>query len=83
VCVFYVGIFYNLLLTGFQRSLRSLTAVHVAGCTVLARKQDPSVIFGVVMLIIRRMVALFKTLVYRLLETVLCCQLQSIEGRQV
>jgi len=29
------------------------------------------------------MVALCKTLVYRLLETVLCCQLQSIEDKQV
>jgi hypothetical protein len=81
VCVFYVGIFYNI--NGVPEKPAVVTAVHVAGRTVLARKQDPSVIFGLVMLIIRRMVALFKTLVYRLLETVLCCQLQSIEGKQV
>jgi len=49
VCVFYVGMFYNL--NGVPEKPAVVTAVHVAGRTVLARKQDPSVIFGVVVLI--------------------------------
>ena len=49
VCVFYVGMFYNI--NGVPEKPVVVTAVHVAGRTVLARKQDPSVIFGVVMLI--------------------------------
>jgi chloramphenicol O-acetyltransferase len=49
VCVFYVGKFYNI--NGVPEEPLVVTAVHVAGRTVLARKQDPSVIFGIVMLI--------------------------------
>jgi hypothetical protein len=49
VCVFNVGMFYDI--NGVPEKPAVVTAVHVAGRTVLARKQDPSVIFGVVVLI--------------------------------
>jgi hypothetical protein len=49
MCVFYIGMFYDI--NRVPEKPAVVTAVHMAGRTVLTRKQDPSVIFGVVVLI--------------------------------